>query len=68
MIMLSDYVGLYNIDIYTNPNCLGDCEDLFALGGGVGAGHQEPSVAEWLLCYLVFLIYRVANEWDFIGD
>ena len=46
----------------------GNGEDLFALGGGVGAGHQEPSVAEWLLCNLVFLIYRVANEWDFIGD
>ena len=45
-----------------------DGEDLLALGGGVRAGHQEPSVAEWLLNCLVFLIYSVADKRNFIGD
>ena len=45
----------------------GDGEDLFAFGGGVGACHQKPSVAEWLLCGLIFLIHCIADEGNFVG-
>lgn len=43
-------------------------EDLFALGGGVGAGHQEPAVAEWLLGRLILFVHCIAYEGYFIGN
>lgn len=44
----------------------GYCEDLFAFGGGVGTGHQEPAVAEWFLSCLILFVYCIADEGDFI--
>lgn len=59
---------LYDFDIDIKAYGLSDRKDLLALGGGVGAGHQEPSVAEWLLCCLIFFVYCVADKGYFIGD
>ena len=39
-----------------------DGEDLFAFGGGVGTGHQEPAVAEWFLSCLILFVYCIADE------